>query len=107
MRYSKSVFGALLAGGLVYFSGCVTVRTPAMGAFYMDVRAGDLVSGNVGHSKEGTAEAKSYLGLVSVGDASIKAAMDKVGITKIHHVDYHSHSILGIIATYTVTVYGE
>jgi hypothetical protein len=29
------------------------------------------------------------------------------GITKIHHVDFHSTSILGIYAKYMVTVYGE
>jgi hypothetical protein len=45
--------------------------------------------------------------LVATGDASIEAAAKSAGITKIHHVDYHSKNILGIIGTFTVMVYGE
>jgi hypothetical protein len=33
--------------------------------------------------------------------------MDNGGIKKVHHVDYKVRNILGIIAEYTTTVYGE
>jgi len=42
-----------------------------------------------------------------MGDASIQAAMQNGGITKIHHVDYKVTSVLGVYATYTTVVYGE
>ena len=48
-----------------------------------------------------------YLGLIAVGDASIRTAANSAGITKIHHVDYHTTNMLGIVARITVTVYGE
>jgi hypothetical protein len=58
-------------------------------------------------TKVGTASCSNILGLVATGDCSIDAAMKAGGITKVHHVDFHNNSILGIFATSTVTVYGE
>jgi len=46
-------------------------------------------------------------GIVASGDASITAAMKNGGITKIHHVDYHSMQVLGLYAEMTTTVYGD
>ena len=39
--------------------------------------------------------------------ALIIRAAQKAGIKKISHIDYHSTSILGIFAKFTVYVYGE
>ncbi|NCB07156.1 MAG: hypothetical protein EOM73_03215, partial [Bacteroidia bacterium] len=58
-------------------------------------------------TKVGSAEATSILGIVATGDASIDAAAKSGGITKIHHVDEQSTSILGFFAKYKVYVYGE
>ncbi len=55
----------------------------------------------------GTAECTSILSLVATGDCSIEAAKQNGGITKVHHIDWKAHSILGIIGKYQVTVYGE
>ena len=95
---------------VAYLTGCAAAtQTPALGVLYTDVKAPVTATGNSSSDKmlTGTATVKSYLGLIAVGDASIMAAAKSAGITKIHHVDYHSTSILGIVATYTVIVHGE
>jgi hypothetical protein len=58
-------------------------------------------------AKKGEASYTSILGLLATGDASVKAAMEAGGITKVHHIDQQVPNILGIIATYKVIVYGE
>lgn len=78
-----------------------------MGGLYTDVKDGLAVTGNAGSSKVGTAEAKSYLGLVALGDASIQTAAREAGITRIHHVDYQAKSYVGLYTIYTVIVYGD
>jgi hypothetical protein len=88
-------------------TGCQIVKSPALGVMYTDVSDGMAATGNVGSSKVGSATATSILGWVATGDASIDAASRAGGITKIHHVDYHSKNILGVYGQYTVTVYGE
>ena len=58
--------------------------------------------------KVGEASATSILGMFVTGDASIKAAMEKGGITKVHHIDQEVKGFLGMLyGTYTVKVYGE
>lgn len=89
------------------FTSCAMVSAPVNGGIYGDVKAPLAVTSNSGSSKVGTAEAKSILGFISSGDASIEAAAKSAGITKIHHVDYHAKNILTFYATYTTIVYGE
>lgn len=98
----------VIAAVAVLLSGCAAYTTsPVIGFLYTDVQAPLAATSNTVATKVGTAEAKSILGIVATGDASINAAAQKAGIKKISHVDYHSKSILGIYATYTVYVYGE
>lgn len=97
----------LVAGATLMLSSCAVVKSPVMGAWYTDVKAPLIATGENSATKVGSAEATSILGLVATGDASIDAAAKSAGITKIHHVDEHSTSILGIFATYKVMVYGE
>jgi hypothetical protein len=92
---------------LLATTGCALVVSPAFGGLYTDVKWGGEVTSNAGASKSGSGEAMSVLGLVAVGDASVETAARKANITKIHHVDYHSWSILGIFGRITTTVYGE
>lgn len=101
----KKIFALAFAAFL--FTGCSAVKSPVVGMAYTDVKDGLAVTANAGSSKVGTAEAKSYLGIVALGDASIQAAASEAGISRIHHVDYQSKSILGIYSVYTVIVYGE
>lgn len=77
------------------------------GALYTDVMDGMAVTGNAGSSRVGTAEAKSYAGLVALGDASIQTAAREAGITRIHHVDYKVKSYVGLYTVYTIIVYGD
>ncbi len=88
-------------------SSCSFVAAPVVGGIYTDVKAPLAATSNPVASKVGTAEATSILGIVATGDASIQAAAQKAGITRISHVDYQAYSILGIFAKFTVYVYGE
>ncbi|MFA7074404.1 MAG: TRL-like family protein [Endomicrobiaceae bacterium] len=103
----KFLLMGLLLTTTVLFSSCASVKSPLMGVLYTDVKAPEAVTANAGKSKVGTAMAKSVLGLVATGDASIETAAKSAGITRIHHVDYYSKSILGIYSEFIVTVYGE
>lgn len=106
MRVSLLPMAVLMMAALL-LSGCAMVLTPATGFLYSDVKGPHAVTANVGYSKVGTSECVSILGWVATGDASIKAAMENGGITKIHHVDYKTEVVLGIYAKLTVIVYGE
>lgn len=94
-----------LAFAAAMLTGCV--KSPLTGGIYTDVRDGMAVTGNSGSSKVGTSEAKGYVGLVALGDASIQTAARSAGITRIHHVDYMVKSYVGVYTTYTVIVYGD
>ena len=112
MKYLKLfMLFALLVGSVTYLTGCFALtQTPALGVVYTDVKAPLAVTSNTmtkDKMLKGEASAASYLGLIATGDASINAAATSAGITKIHHVDYHTTNILGIVARITVTVYGE
>ena len=89
-------------------TGCAAVtKQPLTGFLYSEVKDGMIANETSGMGKKGTATATSILGWVATGDASITAAMKNGGITKVHHVDFESTSIIGVYATYTVVVYGE
>jgi hypothetical protein len=105
----RKLIATMLAGAfaVTLLVGCQTVKTPAMGVLYTDVQAPESVTSNAASSKMGSATATTFFGLIATGDASVDMAAKNGGITKIHHVDYHSKNILGVYGTYTVTVYGE
>lgn len=58
-------------------------------------------------SRRGEATAISILGLVGIGDASIRVAARNGRITKIATVDQYATNYLGIYATSTTIVTGE
>jgi hypothetical protein len=77
-----------------------------MAGIYTDV-SGPVAIGSAGSSsKVGEASSEAII-CVATGDSSIKAAAANGGITKIHHVDYHVKSVLGLYTKHTTTVYGE
>ena len=76
------------------------------GGIYTDVSGPLTATGNSGSSKVGRATSTGII-CVATSDSSIKAACENGGITRIHHVDYHTRSFLGVFAETTVTVYGE
>ena len=89
-------------------SGCAGVAAPVTnGALFTNVDGPGVATQASDYSKVGESSCNAILGLVSVGDASIKEAMKAGGIDTIHHVDYKSVSVLGIYAKFTTVVYGN
>ncbi|MBR1609432.1 MAG: TRL-like family protein [Kiritimatiellae bacterium] len=74
----------------------------------LDVQSPDttFIDNSVRPIKKGEATATGLL-LYTEGDASIKAAMQNGGISKIHHVDYKVKNVLGIVGSTTTIVWGE
>ncbi len=101
----KMILPLLLAAVCAGLLGCAT--PVPMGMAYTDLKLPVLATDNGPAAKTGTATCNSYFGLVAIGDASIDAAKKNGGLTKVTHVDWQANNILGIIGTYTVTVYGE
>lgn len=94
---------------VVMMTGCAGLSTivgGTAGAVFTQVQGPVAVGSASGSSKVGEASSQAIL-FFATGDASIAAAMQNGGITKIHHVDHKSTSILGIYAKYTTVVYGE
>ena len=65
-----------------------------------------FVNNNVKPLKRGEATQTGIV-LFSTGDASIEAAMKNGKITKIHHVDYKTTTVLFLYTKQTTIVYGE
>ena len=99
---ARYLLGALAVAGLV--AGCASPMP--VGALYTELKLPVTATTAQGH-KEGTAECQSVLSLVATGDCSIEAAKKNGGISKVSAVDWDAKSILGIIGTYKVHVYGE
>jgi hypothetical protein len=100
---------AAVAALLAMTIGCATASPtqPMPGFIYSDVKAPlEANNGDFG-SKKGTAMMKSILGLVAIGDASIRTAAANGNISIVKHVDFHAMSVLGIYGEFTVTVYGD
>lgn len=76
------------------------------GAIYTDATMGQAASGATG-VKTGQACAKSYVGLIATGDASIAAAKTAGGITQVSSVDHHTTNILGAYGEYCTVVKGQ
>jgi len=90
---------------IVMMTGCAST-TPVNGMLYVDMKGPIAVGDAASASKVGTSKATAILGIVT-GDASIEAAMQNGGITKVHHVDSKVKNILMIYAEYETVVYGE
>jgi TRL-like protein family len=100
----KSLVLAVSCAALI--TGCALGHGPVIAPVTINakgpVAAGPAMTG----PKVGKAEAWGIV-LVAMGDASISAAAQNGGITRIHHVDHETMNILGIYAKYTTIVYGE
>jgi hypothetical protein len=91
---------ALLAGCAVVAQGPITALVA------IDMKGPVAMGAASGSAKVGRAEAWGIL-VYATGDASITAAMKNGGITRVHHVDNETMTILGVYAKYTTIVYGE
>jgi len=102
----KISFMVLVLFLAVMLNGCATPYP--MGAIYTEIKAPVAVGdGGVSYNKTGVAKATSILGLVAMGDCSIKTAAANGGIKNIKYVDYDAKNTLGVYGEYTTTVYGD
>jgi hypothetical protein len=100
----KSLVLALSCAALM--TGCALANGPVFAPVTFNMK-GPVSTGPATTSpKTGRADAFGIV-MFATGDASISAAASNGGITRIHHVDFETMSILGIYAKYTTIVYGE
>jgi len=100
----RAAIGAVLCSSLL--GGCVVGVGPVIAPVSFNMKGPVSAGPAAGSSKVGRADAWG-LGFFATGDASISAAMQNGGITRIHHVDHETLNILGIYAKYTTIVHGE
>lgn len=95
---------------LMALTGCAAgafgFGTP-VGILYADAGTGHGATDNNIGKKKGEACATSILGLVTTGDAGIRAAADAGGVTQISAVDTHFKQILGIYSKFCTVVSGD
>jgi hypothetical protein len=104
---------AAIAGAFalaVMTSGCLVAPViPPTGQIFTDIKA--PLDYNMNETKVGTrsgkSETMSILGLVALGDGSVKAAADNGRISTIHSADYEYFNVIGIYQRYRTVVYGE
>jgi hypothetical protein len=103
-KVARHLVLTLSCGALL--TGCALSHGPVMAPITINMK-GPVSAGPAPTSpKIGRAEAWGIL-VFSTGDASISAAMQNGGITRIHHVDHETQNFLGIWAKYTTIVHGE
>lgn len=107
MPFVRIVSVAMTLAVALVLGGCAAGPSMTTGYWYTDQSGPMIATGEHAPSKVGKATAVSILGLVGTGDASLKAAMENGGITRVHHVDFHTRSILGLFAQTQVMVYGQ
>jgi hypothetical protein len=95
---------------LMGLTGCAGVafmgQGVAQGFIYTDATTPRHATENPLGKKKGEACATSILGIVTTGDATIRAAADAGGVKNISAVDAKIRNILGIVATYCTVVSG-
>ena len=95
---------------LLGLTGCAGIAFQGQGVaiavLYADATTPRHATTNNLGKKKGEACATSILGLVTTGDATIRAAADAGGIKNISAVDSKIRNILGIVATYCTVVSG-
>src|SRR5262245_52096954 len=103
----KKLSLALVGCLVVSMAGCLAAPVvPPMGVLYTGFQAPLAPKGEVG-SKRGTASVTAFLGLISVGDGSVKQAAANGGIKEVKLVDYEFTNVIGIYQKYTTIAYGD
>jgi hypothetical protein len=102
--HKKVIF--LIGTMTLFIGGCQPVMAPTIGVIYSDVKGPIAATSTVG-SKQGQACARTILGMVATGDASIEAAKRAGGIREVASVDHHTTNMLGIIGDFCTIVTGN
>lgn len=98
----------LLAVLSLVLSGCAMTVGPVTGTAYTNAKYPWMATGSTKEpTRVGRATVRSFFGFIATGDASIQTAAQNGGITEIHHVDYEAQNIFGVLADFTVVVYGN
>lgn len=82
--------------GLASFLSLPAMAFDPYGIIYQNTTQPLVGSGSVTTPKVGKSKAKSFFGLVAVGDCSIKTAMINGKIKCLSHADQHVKCILGV-----------
>lgn len=95
---------------LVLLAGCMRAPVvPPTGWVYSQTKAPldvEVEKTKLG-SKRGKSSCVTILGLVSIGDASIKEAAKNGNIQTVNHADYQYTNVLFLFQEYTTIVYGD
>ena len=108
----KKLAVSLVAIALAFsLTGCGAVN-PYFGALYTNVStpSADLEvesDDDAGMDKVGTVECKTILGLIAIGDCSVKAAMEAGDLKSLHHIDQEYTNILGLYSKMEIKAYCE
>ncbi|MFT3930872.1 MAG: TRL domain-containing protein [Spongiibacteraceae bacterium] len=97
----------LLVAGMAMLAGCATGLSPVGVGLITDVKGPITATTNANSSKSGTACAKTIIGLINSGDASIAAAKAAGNITSVASADYHTKGFYPFMGTTCVTVTGN
>ncbi len=90
---------------LVGFVGCASTG-PVQGSLFADIQGPISATSRPKGSLQGKACAKSFFGLVAMGDASISAAMKDGGIRVVSHIEQSTNNIIGL-NTFCTHVWGH
>jgi len=112
MKYM--LLAVLLCAVMLSTTGCAGFLrapvVPPLAFVYTSVKAPlDVDADNtvIPGKKPGTASTINVLGIVAIGDASVKAAAEDGEITTVQHVDYEFMNVLWVFSKYTTIVYGQ
>ncbi len=91
----------------ILLCGCATPYP--VGIFYTELQTPNSIvtMDDIAYTKVGVGKVITVLGLVAIGDASVRSATRAGQITKVKYVDYSARNILGIYGEYIITVYGD
>lgn len=97
-----------IVGLPVVLGGCAMAVGPVTGVAYTNAKYPWSATGSPKEAtRVGRATVRSFFGAIATGDASIQTAAQNGGITEIHHVDYEAQNVMGVVADFTVVVYGN
>lgn len=98
----------LLLSAVALLNGCAVAQSPVTGVLYANIK-GPLTATPAPEQAQrvGRASVRSILGIFASGDASIQTAARNGGIREIHYVDYETQNFFGVLAEFTVVVYGN
>ena len=102
-----ATFVCALLVGCAGFVWAPVVPPPALVITSYDAPLDTNLDNTPMEQRKGTSSCINVLGLVSIGDASVRAAAKDGNITRVQHADYNFFNVLGVFSKYTTVVYGE